>query len=151
MAPIEPVEGSCTIRLAPDEVGPAVDRALLPLGGSRGRPTNAWARYTYGSLLLSRLLGEFFVPGHMLPKAVDLWVEPNDDGTTRVMWRITDTHALGFKVGFRKKYHQSFVELSAKIEAALAPYAGDVPPAGAQAAPPAPPTLQAQPVDTPAS
>jgi len=69
----------------------------------------------FGSLLQSRLVGEFWVPKATLPKQAVIQLQAASAGATRLVLDIKDTHKFGFKWGFEQKYEEALQELSQAI------------------------------------
>jgi hypothetical protein len=72
----------------------------------------------FGSLLQSRLVGEFWVSKATLPKQAVIQMQPANGGTHLVL-DIKDTHKFGFKWGFEKKYQEALQELCEYILSAV--------------------------------
>jgi hypothetical protein len=69
----------------------------------------------FGSLLQSRLVGEFWVSKATLPKQAVIQLQAAGAGATRLVLDIKDTHKFGFKWGFEQKYEEALQELSQAI------------------------------------
>jgi len=101
---------------------PAVQAALLQrvkmLDGHLVRSEENSIVCEFGSLLQSRLVGEFWVSKATLPKQAIIQLQPASGGTLLVL-DIKDTHKFGFKWGFEKKYQEALQELSEYILSAV--------------------------------
>ncbi len=101
---------------------PAVQAALLQrvkmLDGRLVRTEANSIVCDFGSLLQSRLVGEFWVSKATLPKQAIIQMQATDGGT-RLVLDIKDTHKFGFKWGFEKKYEEALQELSEYLLSAV--------------------------------
>ena len=68
----------------------------------------------FGSLLQSRLVGEFWVSKATLPKQAVIQMQASNAGTSLIL-DVKDTHKFGFKWGFEQKYEEALQELSQAI------------------------------------
>ena len=73
----------------------------------------------FGSLLKSRLIGEFWVSKSTLPKKAIIQLQYSEHSGTTIILRVIDTHKYGVKLGFVKKYEQALEELLDSILSAL--------------------------------
>jgi hypothetical protein len=118
MSSITPVHRELTV----DRDLPAVHAALLErvkmLAGRLVRSEANSIVCDFGSLLQSRLLGEFWVSKATLPKQAIIQMQAASGGTHLVL-DIKDTHMFGFKWGFEKKYEEALQELSGHLLSAV--------------------------------
>ena len=69
----------------------------------------------FGSLLKSRLLGEFWVSKSTLPKRATIELKEAENGATTITLVVRDTHKYGVKWGYVKKYEKALEELADSI------------------------------------
>jgi hypothetical protein len=87
---------------------------LVHLAAIKGRIVESHDSYIkckFGSLLVSRLIGEFFVPRATLPKMAEIHLSADGDHKTRVKIVVSHTHKYGVKWGYVKKYEKALQEL----------------------------------------
>jgi len=101
---------------------PAVQAALLKrvqmLDGRIARSESNTIVCDFGSLLQSRLVGEFWVSKATLPKQAVIQMQASNAGTSLIL-DVKDTHKFGFKWGFEKKYEEALQELSEYLLSAI--------------------------------
>ncbi len=56
-----------------------------------------------------------FFPGSTLPKKAVIKFSEIESNQTHIAVQVTDTHKLGFKAGFVKKYEQALQDLANSI------------------------------------
>jgi hypothetical protein len=66
----------------------------------------------FGSLKKSRLVGEFWVSKETLPARATILMRPGPNGGTQVKVEVVDTHKLGLKAGFVRKYEEALKDIS---------------------------------------
>ena len=94
-------------------------RELKMLAGRIVRSESNTIVCDFGSLLASRLVGEFWVSKATLPKQASIQMQAASDGGTLLVLDIKDTHKFGFKLGYEKKYEEALQELSESILSAI--------------------------------
>lgn len=116
MSKIQPVQKEWSVDKTPDEVRNALLTALQSLRGNVVQSTGTYIECDLGSLLISRLLGEFWVSRGILPKRAELTLERIAEDQTKVRLVVKDRHKFGLKVGFVKKYEQALEEIAEAIQ-----------------------------------
>jgi hypothetical protein len=101
------------------EIRHTLTSRLQDLGGKVTRSDERRIECDFGSLLKSRLLGEFFVSKSTLPKEAIITLEDTASGKVRITLDIVDTHKYSVKWGYVKKYEQALEELASSIMAAF--------------------------------
>ena len=118
MSAVQPVHKELTVGRDLPAVQAALLQRLKMLDGRLVRSEGNSIVCDFGSLLQSRLVGEFWVSKATLPKQAVILMQPASGGT-RLVLDITDTHKFGFKWGFEKKYQEALQELSEYILSAV--------------------------------
>ena len=113
---IEPVEKRWIVNMSLDEARSALAKALELLKGRATTSSGAYMKYDFGSLLKSRLLGEFWVSRETLPKKAEIHLERISEFQTEVNLRIRETHKYAFKWGFVDKYKRALQEIADAIQ-----------------------------------
>ena len=125
MTAVTPVHRELTVAKAVPDLRSALLKRLQMLDGRivRSAGTAGTGGDTivcdFGSLLQSRLVGEFWVSKATLPKRAVIQMQAASDGSTHLVLEIQDTHKLGFKWGFVQKYEEALQELSEYILSAI--------------------------------
>ena len=96
----------------------AVAQTLGDLGGTVTRHTDREVAANFGSLLWSRLLGEFWVSRKTLPALVEI-TKIAGEPTPQLEVTVSDRHRFGFKFGFVGKYERALRELADRVSDAL--------------------------------
>lgn len=96
-----------------------IARAVQACGGKVTRSDANLLESKFGTLLWSRIIGEFWVPNSWLPKRATVRIELREGGGTRVDIEVVDAHKWGIKWGYVGKYEQALQELAARIAAAI--------------------------------
>ena len=122
MSAVKPVHRELTIGKDIPELRAAIIKRVQMLDGrivrSEATESNAIV-CDFGSLLQSRLVGEFWVSKATLPKQAVIQMQSTSGGSTLLVLDIKDTHKFGFKLGFVKKYEEALQELSEFILSAV--------------------------------
>jgi hypothetical protein len=106
----------------PMDISAVRDAILLKLHVLEGRlirSENNYIECDFGSLLESRLIGEFWVPASTLPKKAVLNLQANSEATTRIIVDVYDTHRFGFMWGYVEKYKQAIDDVADTILSAV--------------------------------
>jgi hypothetical protein len=119
MSAIPPVHQELTVSQPVADVRLSLLQRLQMLDGRIVRSDGDAIVCDFGSLLQSRLVGEFWVSKATLPKRAVIHLQAASGGGTRLVLDIQDTHKFGFKWGFVTKYEQALQELSGFILAAV--------------------------------
>jgi hypothetical protein len=122
MSNIEPVERKWRVNMSLDEARAALVKALELLKGravTSVTSSGAYIKYDFGSLLKSRLLGEFWVSRETLPKKVEIYLARINESQTEVNLLIRETHKYAFKWGFVDKYKRALQELADAIQTSV--------------------------------
>lgn len=119
MSGVNPVHREITVRKSVPEVRGDIASKLALLKGKLVLSNDTGTECDFGSLLRSRLLGEFWVSKSTLPKKAIIKIEDAKNGLTRITIDVRDTHKWGAKWGYVKKYEQALEELSDAILSGL--------------------------------
>jgi hypothetical protein len=112
MGNVIPVEKVWTVDKNISEASVNLLAAVRYLKGDVVKSTESYIECRFGSLLKSRLIGEFWVSRATLPKKAEIYLQPTADGQTTIKLIIKDTHKYGLKAGFVGKYQQALQELA---------------------------------------
>jgi len=112
MSEVKPVHKELTVGMDIPDLRAALLQRVQMLDGRVVRSEGDSMVCDFGSLLQSRLLGEFWVSKATLPKQAFIQMQTAGGGSTRLVLDIKDTHKFGFKWGFVKKYEEALQELS---------------------------------------
>jgi len=115
MSDILPIEKEWTVHKNIDEVVRILVKSLKSFKGRIVESSSNRIVCDFGSLLLSRLLGEFWVSRATLPKRAEIQLEPTGDSETVLKLVVRETHKYGIKAGYVKKYQQALQEISDAI------------------------------------
>jgi hypothetical protein len=118
MSAVQPVHKELTVGRELPAVQAALLQRIKKLDGRLAHSDGNSIVCDFGSLLQSRLVGEFWVSKATLPKQAVIQMQPANGGTQLVL-DIKDTHKFGFKWGFEKKYQEALQELSEDILSAV--------------------------------
>jgi hypothetical protein len=118
MSTVTPVHRELTVGRDLAAVRTALLQRVKMLDGRLVRSQDNSIVCDFGSLLQSRLVGEFWVSKATLPKQAVIQLQA-DNGDTRLVLDIKDTHKFGFKWGFEKKYQEALQELSEYLLSAV--------------------------------
>ena len=122
MSTVPPVHKELTIATAESDLRTALLKRVQMLGG-RIVPSEGIGDNTiicdFGSLLQSRLIGEFWVSKATLPKQAVIQLQPASGGGTRLVLDVKETHKFGVKWGYEKKYEEALQELSEHLLSAM--------------------------------
>jgi hypothetical protein len=122
MSEVTPVHKELTIAKDIPTLRLALLKQVQTLKGRLARSEGAEADTIvcdFGSLLASRLIGEFWVSKATLPKQAVIQLQPDSRAGTRLVLDIQDTHKFGFKLGYVQKYEAALRELSEAILSAV--------------------------------
>ena len=119
MSGVNPVHREVTVKTNISEVRQSIMGTLQALRGRTANSGDGSIECDFGSLLKSRLLGELFVSKSTLPKRATLELKEAKTGGTTITLDVRDTHKLGIKVGYIKKYEQALEELADSILAGV--------------------------------
>jgi len=104
-----------TVTKTVPEVRESIIKILPVLGGRIAQADGRSIQCDFGSLLKSRLLGEFWVSASTLPKRATIGLQDAENGGTKITVDVRDTHKYGLKLGFVKKYEKALEELADTI------------------------------------
>ena len=119
MSEVKPVHKELTVGKDIPDVRVALLKRVQMLNGRVVRSEGNSIACDFGSLLLSRLVGEFWVSKATLPKQAVIQMEAASSGGTRLVLDIKDSHKYGFKLGYVKKYEEALQELSELLLSAI--------------------------------
>ena len=119
MSGVSPIHREMTVQKTVSEVRDIIMSKLQLLNGKVVESTDKSIECDFGSLLKSRLLGEFWISKSTLPKKVIINLEHVENAGTRITLDVRDTHKYGVKWGYVKKYEKALEELSDSILSAL--------------------------------
>jgi hypothetical protein len=119
MSGVNPVHREMTVRKPVAEVRSVISSSLARLKGKTVVSDDTGIECKFGSLLISRLLGEFWVSRATLPKKAIIKLDDAQDGHTKVTIEVRDTHKWGVKWGYVNKYELALQELSDSILSSL--------------------------------
>lgn len=119
MSDVKPVEKELTVRKGLKEVKLAIIKHLETMKGKVVKSDATYIECDFGSLLKSRLLGEFWVSKATLPKKAEFHLEDIGNNETKVKIFVRDTHKYGVKWGYVKKYEKALQEAANSIVGAI--------------------------------
>jgi hypothetical protein len=115
---VKPVHRELMVEKNPLDVRDAILAGLPALDGRVIHSEDNSIECDFGSLLQSRLIGEFWVSKSTLPKKAVIKMQAASGGTAVVL-DIHDTHKFGVKWGFVKKYNEALEELCESLLSAI--------------------------------
>jgi hypothetical protein len=111
-------ERRITLPAAADVAAAQVQAALAAAGGTPATdPTGISAKF--GSQVLLRLVGGWFIPASKFPMKATASLVPTTGGT-EVVLHVADAMGIGVKAGIRGKYERGVGELADSLAARLA-------------------------------
>jgi len=119
MSEVKPVHKEVTVAKDVAELHAALLDKVKMLNGRVVSSENNTIVCDFGSLLLSRLVGEFWVPKSTLPKQAAIQLQAAGVGGTTLVLDIKDTHKYGYMLGYVQKYEQALQELSESLLSAV--------------------------------
>ena len=119
MSDVTPVVKELITRKTIEDARMAIIRQLEAAGGKIIKSDEAYIECDFGSLLLSRIIGEFWVPRNMLPKKAEIHLEPTENNGTKVKILIRDTHKYGIILGYVKKYENALQDVADSVLSAI--------------------------------
>jgi len=119
MSAVRPVHRELTVGKDLPEVSNAILKRMQALDGKVVRAEDNIIECDFGSLLQSRVIGEFWVSKSTLPKKAIIKMQTASGGGTMVILDIKDTHKYGFKWGFVQKYVEALEELAESLLSAI--------------------------------
>ncbi|HVM71212.1 MAG TPA: hypothetical protein VMT91_05600 [Anaerolineales bacterium] len=119
MSEVNPVHQELTVGKELSDVRAGLLKRVQMLGGSVVSLEGNTLICNFGSLLQSRLIGEFWVSKATLPKQATLQMQAAGGGGTTLVLDIKDTHKFGFKLGYVKKYEEALQELAENLLSAV--------------------------------
>ncbi len=119
MSKVKPVHKEMTVEKNISEIRDIITAKLQTLKGKFAQSEDTRIECDFGSLLKSRLMGEFWVSKSTLPKKAIIKLDSAETGGTKITLDIQDTHKYGLKLGFVKKYEEALTELSDSILSGL--------------------------------
>jgi hypothetical protein len=119
MRGVNPVHRETTVIKPVSEVREIIALRLQVLKGKIVRSDHVSIECDFGSLLKSRLLGEFWVSNSTLPKRAMINLKDAESGHTHVRLDVRDTHKYGATWGYVKKYEKALEELADSILSAF--------------------------------
>ncbi|MFA5875952.1 MAG: hypothetical protein WC901_04665 [Candidatus Margulisiibacteriota bacterium] len=118
MSEVSPVHREMIVKKSVSEVTAIIISRLQLLKGNIVRSDGTIIECDLGSLVKSRLLGEFFVSKSTLPKKAMISFKDAEGGDTQVTLDVRDAHKYGVKWGYVKKYEKA---LEGVADSILAP------------------------------
>lgn len=112
MSSVKPVHLEMTVAKSVSEVRSALTSKVSLLKGRIVGSNDTGLECKFGSLLVSRLLGELWVPKATLPKRATIKIEEVQENQTRVTLDVRDAHKWGVKWGYMTKYERALEELA---------------------------------------
>lgn len=119
MSGVTPVHREMNVNKNLAETKSLILSHMATLKGKVKQSSDSEIEGAFGSLLMSRLLGEFWVSKATLPKKANIKLEAAQNGQTKVIIDVQDTHKWGVKWGYVKKYELALVELADQIMSGL--------------------------------
>ncbi|MBT4732241.1 hypothetical protein HOB87_09775 [Candidatus Woesearchaeota archaeon] len=116
---VNPVHREITIAKTVTEIREIITSKLQFLKGRIVRSDETNIECDFGSLLKSRLLGEFWVSKSTLPKKSSIELKEVENGSTVIILDVRDTNEYVDKWGLVKKYEKSLEELADSILSVL--------------------------------
>ena len=115
MSKVKPIHNEVSVKKNIPEIRDIITEKLQTLNGKIVQSGDSRIECDFGSLMKSRLVGEFWVSKSTLPKKAIIKLSQLEGGRTKITLDIHDTHKLGFKRGFVKKYEKALSELADSI------------------------------------
>ena len=112
---ITPVEKEITVKKSIEDIRKSIIEQIENMNGRIVKNEENYIESDFGSLLKSRLLGEFFVSTATLPKRAEIKFESLGNNETKVKILVRDTHKYGIKAGYVKKYEKALRETAESI------------------------------------
>ncbi len=119
MSGVNQVHKEMTVKKTVSEVRDTITSRVQFLKGRIAQHNDMSIECDFGSLLKSRLLGEFWVSKSTLPQKAIINLEDAQNGRTRITIDIRDSHKYGVKSGYIKKYERALEELADSILSGL--------------------------------
>ena len=119
MSEVKPVHKELTVGKDIPDIRAALLKRVQMLNGRVVHSEGNSIVCDFGSLLQSRLVGEFWVSKATLPKQAVIQMEAASGGGTLLVLDIKDSHKYGFKLGYVKKYEEAMQELSENLLSAI--------------------------------
>ena len=119
MSELKPFHKELTVGKDIPDVRAALLKRIQMLDGRIIRSESNSIVCDFGSLLQSRLVGEFWVSKATLPKQAVIQMQAASSGGTLLVLDIKDMHKYGFKLGYVKKYEEALQELSELLLSAI--------------------------------
>lgn len=115
MSKVKQIHNEIIVEQSASEVRNIITAKLQSLKGKIVQSDDRRIECDFGSLMKSRLIGEFWVSKSTLPKKAIIELGNTEGGGTKVTLDVQHTHKFGFKMGFVKKYEEALKELSDSI------------------------------------
>lgn len=119
MGSVTPAEKELIVRKSIEEVRLSIIKQLETMKGKVVKSDELYIECDFGSLLKSRLLGEFWVSKATLPKKAEIRLQVIGNNETKVKILVRDTHKYGVKWGYVKKYENALQEVANSILEAI--------------------------------
>lgn len=119
MSEIAPVHRAMIVKKSTAEAESLIRTRIQQLNGKVVRSDSKSIECDFGSLLKSRLFGEFFVSTSTLPKKAVVTFEDGGDGQSKITVVVRDRHKYGLKLGYVKKYETALLQLSESLLASI--------------------------------
>ncbi len=119
MSRVNPVHREVIVTKSISEVLQNIMGTLQALRGKIAHSDDRRIECDFGSLLKSRLLGEFWVSKSTLPKRVTIELKEVENGNIAIIFDVRDTHKYGILWGCVKKYEKALEELADSILSVL--------------------------------
>ncbi len=108
---MKPIKCQIEVSSSDTQIKRAIIATVKTLGGVAEQSGECF-EIRLGSLLKSRLLGEFWVSRSTLPKIVRISIGGSEAGHTCVTLDVASAHKFGIKLGYKKKYALALQEVS---------------------------------------
>jgi hypothetical protein len=112
MSEIAPVHRAIIVKKSNAEAESLIRARIRLLNGKVVNSDSKSIECDFGSLLKSRLFGEFFVSASTLPKKAVVTFEDGGDGQSKITLVVRDRHKYDLKLGYVKKYETALLQLS---------------------------------------
>lgn len=119
MSSVTTAKKELTAKKSIKEVKLAIIQQLEIMKGKVVKSDKSYIECDFGSLLTSRLLGEFWVSKATLPKKAEIHLDGIGSNETKVKILVKDTHKYGVKWGYVKKYEEALQEVVDSIIGAI--------------------------------
>ena len=119
MSEVERIVNEFVVEKSLEEVRNIITETVRKLNGKFTHSEGKTIVCEFGSLLRSRLLGEFWVSKATLPKRLIVNLESEETGGTKITLFVQETHRYGIKLGYVNKYNEALKDLAQTIHRSL--------------------------------